>query len=94
MSNPNPPLTLTVGLGFDGELRLLFPNGKSIDLPKGDAEARMREILQGFKRPLAAYRQEVREREYTEIPPGMEVRRYGKPIRLARELTLKDLGLE
>lgn len=71
--------TLTVGLGFDGELRLLYPNGKSIDLPKGDAEARMREILQGFAKDLREYRREVAEREYTEVPP---VRRFGAPIKL------------
>ena len=77
-----PPPTLTVTLGFDGELRLLYPNGKSVDLPKGDAEARIREILQGFKRPLSDYRQEVIERAYSQLPPNAAVRRIGPGVKL------------
>ena len=89
MPNPNPPPTLTIGLGFDGELRICYPNGKSIDLPKGEAEARIREVLEGFRRNLRTIRKEVSEATYSELPP---VRRVGKPIRLARPLTLQDLG--
>lgn len=87
--SPNLP-TLVVTLGFDGELRLLYPNGKSIDLPKGDAEARMREILEGFKKDLRTYRKEVQEVIYNQIP----VKHYGKGIKLSREVTLSDLGLD
>lgn len=89
MPNPNPPASLTIALGFDGELRICYPNGKSIDLPKGEAEVRIREVLEGFRRDLKAIRKEVSEATYSTLPP---VKRVGKPIRLARPLTLSDLG--
>lgn len=60
------PPTLTVTLGFAGTLRLLYPNGKSIDLPIGDAEARMVEILEGFRRDLRSIR---RERSKDSVAP-------------------------
>lgn len=60
------PPTLTVTLGFGGTLRLLFPNGKGIDLPLGDAEARMVEILEGFRRDLRSIR---RERSKNSVMP-------------------------
>lgn len=89
MPNPTPPPSLTIGLGFDGELRILYPNGKSCDLPKGEAEARIREVLEGFRRDLQAIRREVSEATYSELPP---VKRVGRPVKLARPLTLADLG--
>lgn len=54
----SPPQTLTITLGFAGTLRVIYPNGKGIDLPAGDAEARMVEILEGFRRDLRSIRQE------------------------------------
>ncbi len=89
MTNPTPPKSLSIGLGFDGELRILYPNGKSVDLPKGEAEARIREVLEGFRRDYRQVKREVEERGYNEAP----VHRIGKPIRLMREITLEDLDL-
>lgn len=87
MSDPNE---LRVGLGFDGCLQLRYNNSKTLDLPKGEAEARIREILEGFRRPLAVIRQEIAERAYADAPP---VRRVGE-WKLRRPATLKDLELE
>ena len=44
--------TLTIALGFASSLQILYPNGKTIDLPLGEAEARLVEILEGFRRDL------------------------------------------
>lgn len=89
MPNPQPPKSLSIGLGFDGELRILYPNGKSVDLPKGEAEARIREVLEGFRRDYRQVKREVEERGYNEAP----IQRSGKPIKLMREITLQDLDL-
>lgn len=59
MPNPTPPQTLTIALGFNGTLQILYPNGKSIDLPKGLAEARLLEVLEGFRRSFREIKQEV-----------------------------------
>lgn len=62
--------TLTVTLGFNGGLRLRYPNGKYLDLPPGTAEARMLEILEGFRRSERAIQATIdraqREREIAE----------------------------
>ena len=58
MSSSYQPQSLTITLGFGGSLRLTFPSGKSLDLPIGDAEARMVEILEGYRRDLKSIRQE------------------------------------
>lgn len=99
--------TLTVTLGFNGSLRLLYPNGKSIDLPPGDAEARMLEILQGFRKDLKTIRREQTAKEaISAIETAMatltrepnphnlpQVRRFGPLLRPNREITLEELGL-
>lgn len=55
-----PPTTLTIALGFAGTLRIVYPNGKSIDLPQGDAEARLIEVLEGYRRELSQIRRSLR----------------------------------
>lgn len=57
-SSYQSPQSLTVTLGFGGSLQVVFPGGKAIDLPIGDAEARMVEILEGFRRDLKSIRKE------------------------------------
>lgn len=56
MSEHFPLSELRVVLGFDSTLRLVYPNGKTLDLPRGEAEARMVEILSGFRLTLAQAR--------------------------------------
>ena len=87
--------TLTVTLGFNGGLRLLYPNGKSIDLPPGEAEARMVEILEGFRRSYREVKRDVLANAAITAISQAEVPITRKGfVRPARELTLRDLGIE
>lgn len=89
---------LRVTLGFNGELRLLYPNGKSIDLPIGEAEVRMREILVGFRKDLRSLRAEqdaaaaMRAVEAA-LADDFPVKRLGKPLSPNRPITMEELGL-
>lgn len=76
--------SLTITLGFAGSLRIVYPNGKSIDLPLGEAEARLVEILEGFRRDYKTILQE-RQKAPTELPKRFSIK--------AAELTLADLNL-
>lgn len=59
--------TLIIALGFASSLQILYPNGKTIDLPLGEAEARLVEILEGFRRELRFIKAERAPRDKTQL---------------------------
>lgn len=69
-----PRQTLTIALGFDGALELLYPNEKGIILPKGEAEARIVEILEGFRRD---YKTIKKERSKESVVPTLSLEDLG-----------------
>lgn len=87
--NPKPAETLTISLGFNGSLKVLYPNGRHLELPIGQAEARLREILEGFRKPLKTLQKEVEASQTA----ATRVTRLGSAATLRFEELEEALGL-